>query len=248
MFVGQETEQSAERDPHEVKALSPDQVVEEFTGLVTSIVHKLHKKLRVNIERDDLMAYGFRGLLDAHDRFDPSDSNAFASYAYYRIRGSVLDGCRKEGWLTRARSRDEAEKTEALNDYLESAHEAQSAAPRPTSLDDALRRVDDIVTGSATVLMVQEAELETLLTEDEPQARRREAEDNRKMLKAGLDELDDVEFEVVERYYFKHESMSEIGESLGHTKSWVSRIHTRAIEKMRDLLMQPVYFGPGANP
>jgi RNA polymerase sigma factor for flagellar operon FliA len=238
------TQRRNERDAHQVKALTPDELVEEFTGLVTSIVAKLRKKLRMQVEKDDLMAYGFRGLLDAHERFDPDESSSFANYAYYRIRGSVLDGCRKEGWLSRGRSKDEAQRIGALNDYLDNAHEVEMNAPRPTKLNDAIDRVSDLVSGAALVLMVQEAELEEVLVVDEPQTQRRKQLDKRAMLKAGLDELDEVEYEVIMRYYFEHESMTEIGKSLGHTKSWVSRINSRAIEKMRDVVLQPHYVGP----
>jgi RNA polymerase sigma factor for flagellar operon FliA len=242
--VDKKSPSRVERNAHEVKALTPEELVKEFTGFVTSIVLKLRKKLRMNVEKEDLFGYAYRGLLDAHQRFDPNEASSFANYAYYRIRGSVLDGCRKEGWLSRNRSRDEAQRIGALNDYLDNAHSVEMNSPRPTKLNDAINRVDGLVSGAALVLMVQEAELEEILVVDEPQTERRAQQDKQKMLKAGLDELDEVEYEVVIRYYFENESMSEIGEALGHSKSWVSRINSRAIDKMRDVVMQPHYIGP----
>lgn len=233
-----------ERDPFEVKSLDPDQLVDEFTPLVNSIVFKLRKKLRMQVEIDDLMSYGFRGLLDAHERFDPNNASSFANYAYYRIRGSILDGCRKEGWLTRRRSKEEAEKLSALNQYLDNAYEIEANAPRPGSFSEALDRVDNLVSSAATILMVKEAELEETLIVDEPQTRGRELDDKRKMLKAGLDSLDETEYEVVRRFYFEGESMTDIGSDLGYSKSWVSRVNTRAVEKMRDVVLQPHFVGP----
>lgn len=233
-----------DRDPFEVKSLDPDRVVDEFTPLVNSIVFKLRKKLRMQVTVDDLMGYGYRGLLDAHERFDPNNASSFVNYAYYRIRGSILDGCRKEGWLSRRRNKDEADRLSVLNEYLDNAYEIEAAAPRPGSFSEALDRVDDLVSSAATVLMVQEAELEECLLVDEPQTRRREEDDKRKMLKAGLDSLDETEYEVIRRFYFEGESMSEIGADLGYSKSWVSRVNSRAIEKMRDIIMQPHFVGP----
>lgn len=238
------TRKPTERDPFAVKSLDPGQLVAEFAPLVNSIVFKLRKKLRMKVEIDDLMSYGFRGLLDAHERFDPESASSFVNYAYYRIRGSILDGCRKEGWLTRRRSKDHADQLNALNHYLDNANEIEANAPRPGSFTEALDRVDDLVTGAATILMVKEHELEESLTVDEPQTRGRELDDKRKMLKAGLDSLDDTEYEVIRRVYFENESMTDIGNDLGYSKSWVSRVNTRAIEKMRDVVIQPHFVGP----
>ena len=51
---------------------------------------------------DDLVSIGFEALLDAHARFDPARGLAFPVYAYYRVRGAMLqDGRRIEG-LTRS--------------------------------------------------------------------------------------------------------------------------------------------------
>ena len=55
-----------------------------------------------------------------------------------------------------------------------------------------------------------------------------------RLLKEGLRLLSNEERDIVIRFYFRSQKMSVIGKEYGHTKSWVSRIHTRAIEKIRE--------------
>ncbi len=54
------------------------------------------------VEIDDLIAYGEVGLLEAIDAFDATMGRKFTTYAWYRIRGSMLDGLGKMAWFNRA--------------------------------------------------------------------------------------------------------------------------------------------------
>lgn len=38
------------------------------------------------------------GLVDALEKFDPNRDLKFDTYASFRIKGSFIDGLRKEGW------------------------------------------------------------------------------------------------------------------------------------------------------
>ena len=69
---------------------------------------------------EDLEAFGIQGLLEAHSRFDASRGARFGTFAYYRIRGAMLDGVRKmvdappKGMLR-------AKRQQAADDIAESA-------------------------------------------------------------------------------------------------------------------------------
>jgi RNA polymerase sigma factor for flagellar operon FliA len=54
------------------------------------------------LDREDAMAYGVQGLIQAVDGFDPERGTTFASFAVRRIRGSILDAIRKEDPLPRS--------------------------------------------------------------------------------------------------------------------------------------------------
>src|SRR6185436_11792944 len=75
---------------------------------------------------DDLVGYGHKGLIEAADRFDSKQGVTFTTFAYYRIRGAMLDGLRTMGWYSRsdyARYRAE----ERANEYLQNTADREGA-------------------------------------------------------------------------------------------------------------------------
>jgi RNA polymerase sigma factor for flagellar operon FliA len=64
------------------------------------------------IDREDAIAYGTEGLIQAVDNFDPERGTTFASFAIRRIRGAILDAIRRNDLLPRSlrRSTRELEK------------------------------------------------------------------------------------------------------------------------------------------
>lgn len=52
-------------------------------------------------DRDDVFAWSHIGLLDAVRRYRPSRGASFATYATWRIRGTINDGMRGSEWASR---------------------------------------------------------------------------------------------------------------------------------------------------
>jgi RNA polymerase sigma factor for flagellar operon FliA len=71
-------------------------------GLVSHVVSKTTGDFLSGAwDRDDAMAYGILGLIQAVDNFDASRGAAFATFALMRIRGSILDHRRQMDLLPR---------------------------------------------------------------------------------------------------------------------------------------------------
>ena len=64
-------------------------------GLVFSVAKTVRKNVFERMEIGDLIGYGMIGLLESIDRYDPSFSVGFASYAVPRIAGSIWRGIEK---------------------------------------------------------------------------------------------------------------------------------------------------------
>src|SRR5439155_9969586 len=47
------------------------------------------------------IGYGQLGLAQAAQEFDPERGIQFSTFAYYRIRGAILDGANQMNWLRR---------------------------------------------------------------------------------------------------------------------------------------------------
>ena len=114
--------------------------------LVERIVRRVSRELDLSCDPDDLRGYGQQGLLEAQQRFDAARGVRFSTFAYYRIRGAVLDGVRKQGWLSRrAHAKLRAyEAADATGEQLADA-EAQAKsgdlAARARALDDAIGKI-----------------------------------------------------------------------------------------------------------
>lgn len=217
--------------------MPPALLVEEFRPLVGSIVNKLRRQLSMQVAVEDLEAYGFEGLLDAQNRFDPDDGSYFAAYAYYRIRGNILDGCRREGWIGRHRLAS-ARRMRAIDELMESTGEADRDAPRPATLAEAVDRVANLVDAAATVFLLSDTDMDRVLPVQPSQLDGIQQEANRALLSRALTALSDEEREVIHRHHFDEQSMDEIATFFDRSRSWVSRVNTRALAKLKDHILR----------
>lgn len=64
----------------------------KYQSFVKEIARSMHAHLSKDVELLDLIEFGQVGLLEALDRYDASKGIKFKTYAYYRIKGSMLDG------------------------------------------------------------------------------------------------------------------------------------------------------------
>ncbi len=229
-------------DRSELLAMTDDAFVELYRDYVAGIAVNLLKGLKLKIPREDLEQYGFMGLLQARERYQDDTRAAFTSYAYYRVRGAMLDGCRKAGWMSRDRSVS-VEAVSSTNDYLESSAESYSNAPPARSLDEAVGRIGDKVGDVLTIMFLQDEEdLDAVVTPDSgDQHDAVERSERSRDVAAALAQLDEREALVLRRHHFQNESLTDIGRDLGLNKSWVSRIHARGLESMRRLLLDTDY-------
>src|SRR6187551_3436872 len=104
-----------------------DGLVEKHLPLVQSVARKLKTQITARVDFDDLVGYGSKGLIEAAERFDSKQGVTFTTFAYYRIRGAMLDGMRTMGWYSRADyARYRAE--ERAQEYLQNTSEREGAA------------------------------------------------------------------------------------------------------------------------
>jgi RNA polymerase sigma factor (sigma-70 family) len=63
--------------------------------LVRSIASRLQRRVPY-VEMDDLVSAGTIGLIEAADRYDAAHGVRFASFAYGRVEGAIIDEIRRE--------------------------------------------------------------------------------------------------------------------------------------------------------
>ncbi|MEP6653977.1 MAG: sigma-70 family RNA polymerase sigma factor [Myxococcales bacterium] len=220
-----------------------DQLVQQHLTLVQAIARKLKKQITARIDFDDLIGYGSKGLIEAAERFDPGHGVAFSTFAYYRVRGAMLDGLRTMGWYSRADyARYRAE--ERANEYLQNQADRQGAAAAHSAgassasdKEEVLSSVAEILGNIATVHITSLEAASTVA--DERVAAADEAVDTGRLgvrVREAVKRLPARERELMELYYFAEKNLEEAGAVMGLSKSWACRLHARAVELLRDEL------------
>jgi RNA polymerase sigma factor for flagellar operon FliA len=214
-------------------------LVEQYTPFVRSIAAKIKKTLAKNIEFDDLVSYGMTGLLEAADRYDPKYGANFMTFSYYRIRGAIYDGLRGMGWV----SRSEYQKIrfeERATAYLENvANRNLGSTADHKNVEDNIEELADQVSQLVTIYVTSLEGLQDLQVEDtgmKPLDERFGDVQMKEHVRDALMKLPEAERKLLTLYYFKEMSLQEVGNELGLSKSWTSRRHAQAIEKLSRIL------------
>lgn len=215
-------------------------ICEQYTPYVRSIAGKIKKTVSKEIEFDDLVEYGMIGLLEAADRYDPSHGANFMTFAYYRIRGAIYDGLRGMGWMSRseyAKARFEERANEYLAELAMAEASGEQAPENPFEM--AVQDLASAVQGLAAVYLTSLDGSEGMQIEDTQSPGAEESlglEQARGLVRETIKKLNDQERQLLELYYYKEMSLQEVGEQLGLSKSWTSRLHARVIDKLHRLL------------
>jgi len=226
--------------PTPSKDMSRRELAEKYTPYVRSIAGKIKKTLSKDIEFDDLVSYGMLGLMEAADRFDPKHGANFMTFAYYRVRGAIYDGLRGMGWVSRTEYQRYRFEQHA-NAYLQNVDEQNGATPIgiKKSDDDEVGELANVVEGLVTIYVTALDAMEGFQIKDDrgPSIEESvELNQARTLVAAALEKLGGQERQLLEMYYYKEMSLEEVGKQLGLSKSWTSRLHTRAVQKLGRLL------------
>ena len=76
--------------------------IKQYAPLVKYVAGKVAVGMPNNVEFDDLVGYGFFGLIDAIEKYDPDKNVKFKTYAVTRIRGAIFDELRLIDFVPRS--------------------------------------------------------------------------------------------------------------------------------------------------
>lgn len=206
--------------------------------MLDGVARGLLRQLGGRFELDDLKGFAHEAIPELVARFDPARGVSFRGFARLRLRGAILDGLRKESGLPRgvaARLRA----LEAADLYAD--ERAEENARRPASAGEADTRLSSFLRGLATAFatgmvakddggVVAEPDASAAATID-PELVAARAELRRRLLEA-IDEIGEPEGTILRRHYFLDEDLQDAAAHVGLSKSWGSRLHARAIDKL----------------
>ena len=188
---------------HEVSAAD----VAEYMPIVHQVVGAMLPRLPPNVLRDDLVAAGTFGLLDALRRQAASERGAeFGWYVRVRVRGAIFDELRSQDWLSRRARRRFASEERTTGAAVVGIEDLPEE--RRTIADD----------GALTP--------ETLVCEHSEAA----------ALAKAVERLPIRERNIITQHYFDGVQLRSIARDLGVSEPRVSQLHARAVARLREYL------------
>ncbi|HEV7559003.1 MAG TPA: sigma-70 family RNA polymerase sigma factor [Kofleriaceae bacterium] len=203
----------------------------------------IYPRVKQHVEFDELVGLANTGLAEAAQRFDPSRGVSFQTFAWYRTQGAIYDGLRRMSQLPK-RVWAKLVALRAASDYLEQRGERDAGAAArgipEASGADALVAVRAAMAAIRTMYLtsletMQEGGFDTPadapLAGDHLDAKRLGAK-----LPAAIAVLPERERTLMTKVYWEGKTLVEAGGDLGVSKSWASRLHAQAVERLRTLV------------
>ena len=215
-----------------------DRLIREHADAARRISLRMARRCPDWIAREDIVAAGMLGLIEAAERYDTTRQEPFLAFAEHRIRGAVLDELRRGDIMPR-RVRQLARKISTAIRELEKDGEP----PTDQRVADALGvTLDEYRAGLSELVHVEVGPIDN---ETSHLASSRVAPDveaaHRILLghvRAALDLLEPRDVTILGLHYLEDLTYQEIADTLRITPSRVCQLLWRAVERLR------VHLGP----
>ena len=204
--------------------------IEKYLGLIRSVCGKLMHSGAVPkwIEFEDLVSWGIEGLIKAKNNFKSNLDTQFQTYAYYRIKGEIIDCVRKE-WAQKNPKDYSAKHKQERQMLSEIVDMSVSSSKKPLE-----QRAYDALE-AASFMHFMSGEVKQAIADKkgmkDPQIEL--VEDTHEEIWEEINSLEDDERQVVELFYINGLKQIEIANHLKISPSKVSRIHVSLIEKLK---------------
>jgi RNA polymerase sigma factor FliA len=202
------------------------------------------ERKHLGIELEEYVSAAQLGLCDAAQRFDAGKGQNFRTFSYFRIRGAMYDLIRNTGGISRAHYGQlvpNAEQQQASVDKQVKQRE-EVRLPYVFAKDTIdLYRLSSIIEDFGIKIHLNSDSRKITIGYAKPVDPETVAckSSTRRYLRGLLDRLPEREREVIKRRYYENSSFDKIRDSFGDmSKSWVSRLHLRALSNLKDMIAQ----------
>jgi RNA polymerase sigma factor (sigma-70 family) len=108
------------------KKLIEDDRIIELLPMVPKIAKKVISYLKPPLTFEDIIAAGTVGLVKAAKDYDPSHQAEFKTYAYIRIKGSILDELKRWSFLSPEMNRNISAANQQAREFKQKEHRCSS--------------------------------------------------------------------------------------------------------------------------
>jgi len=183
----------------------------------------------------DLVAWGVEGLIKAKRNYKEGKGTQFRTYAYYRIRGEMLDKIRSEWHHRNPVAYQNYRKR--LREKISQVAQEQLLASEANGEKSGDEQVKQLFETSGMVYMLS-VETSDIASHAEG-TRNPEIEiidENQSELWDEVKQLSDDERKIVEMFYVEGVKQVEIAKRLNYSRSKICRIHMQILKKLKNRL------------
>jgi RNA polymerase sigma factor for flagellar operon FliA len=216
------------------RTLSKDEH-DRFLPIVRRIAMRMARRVPSEVTVEDLVSYGWIGLLEAFSRSAGMPDGEFEAYASYRVRGAMLDYLRSLDPMartTRALSRRiNRAVTQTTNELGRVPDEREVAKALDMKVDEyraSMQRISDAGAVCANIENLDDLQSHTEMP-DELAGR----EMLKKTVMSAIGELPERLQQVLALYYQEGCTLLEIGQVLGVTEARACQLHGDAMKRLR---------------
>ena len=227
-----------------------EKLINEYIHLVRSAAVQMRGMASGYAQEEDLVNQGVLALMDCLERYDETRGAKFETFAFLRVRGSLIDFIRSQDWVPhRARSLQrhiEEAFRQLANEKMREPEAAEVAAYMglPTEkIESHLQYMDRASILSFEGMMQDAQENASRMEPESPDLSLRPEEsycrqELTEVLARAVEGLTEKERLVITLYYYEELKYADIARVLDVVESRVCQIHTKAVKKLRDSLRE----------
>jgi RNA polymerase sigma factor for flagellar operon FliA len=230
-------------------------IITKSMPLLKSIIGKIPNPGNTLTQYEDLESTGIMGLLQALDNYDPSRNVQFTTFAYYRIRGSVIDYLRSVDELARSDRSNYGKARQAISDLQQKLGRQPRDEEVAEKLDMPLEKYRRLLSNIQCRALLsidkpagEDGEKSTMAMylEDEnierPDAGL-DRESTSQQLQTAIKDLGERDQLILALYYYENLTLNEIAILLGLTEARISQIIGKLLLQLKNSLPESEMVG-----
>ena len=222
-----------------------NQLVMHYSYIAKGIAANMNSTFYRYATTEEMIQQGGIAIIDSLERCQPEKGIKFSTYAYTKVRGSIIDYVRKQDWLPRRVrqadiqiTRTEEQLTGQLGRKPTREEMAKKLGITLKEYDQSISELSGEMPCSLEALLEMPVQIHSSsLQEDEfsPEEQIDKKELHEELVKA-IDALNEQERTVLSLYYYEELTMREIGEVMGVSEQRIGQINRKLVKKLQETL------------
>ncbi len=210
-----------------------------YAPLVRLVANRVARGMRSFQSLEEICSSGQLGLINAVERFNPSEGFLFSTYATIRIQGAIIDEMRKDDILPkrmRARVRTYQVAKESLEADLHRTPTLRELAEHLETTIAEIMEIDDMAVLSSYLVPLSMVNDDAAGLSNGSVLQPSEAADlaaMREMVKSALLKITERQRQVLVLHYLEGFHKSEIADTLGIGRSRVTQLIQQGLRNLR---------------